>query len=110
MIVTSSHTNACFEAWMNCEEVLTNIVGAQRSLSRKLTKVVDECALICMTTFHALRTKSVNTGKYALLCVGICEECAELCEELNEDSFRKCALICRQCSETISQLVPLSSE
>ena len=108
MTVTSCHTNACFEAWMNCEELLTNISQA-RTLSWKLTKVVDECALICMSTFHALRTQSVNTGKYALLCVGICEECAELCEQLNEDSFKQCALKCRECSDTISQLLPLSS-
>lgn len=109
MTVTSCHTNACFEAWMNCEDLLTNMVQAQKSLSRKITKVVDECALICMSTFHALKTKSVNAGRYAMLCIGICEECAELCEQLSGENFRQCALACRRCSETITAIAfPLS--
>ena len=106
MTVTSCHTKACFNAWMNCEQVLLNIAQAQRNLSKKISKVVDECALICMGTFHALKTESVNLDRYAILCVGICEECAELCDGLNEDSFRQCACVCRQCSQTMSALIP----
>ncbi|MGZ3939942.1 MAG: hypothetical protein ACXVBK_14325 [Flavisolibacter sp.] len=104
MIVTSSHTKACFDAWMNCEDLLVDLPMAQKSFSKQLTKVIDECALICMTTFHALKSKSVNTSRYAMLCIGICEECAELCEELQDESFRQCARVCRHCSETISSL------
>lgn len=104
MIVTSSHTKACFDAWMNCEDLLVDLSRVQQSLSKKLAKVIDECALICMTTFHALKSKSVNTSRYAMLCIGICEECAELCEEIKDESFRKCARVCRHCSETISSL------
>lgn len=109
MTVTSRHTNACFEAWMNCEDLLVNIAQAQKSLSRKISKVVDECALICMSTFHALKSQSVNASRYAILCMGICEECAELCEQLNGANFRRCARICRECSEVISAIAfPLS--
>ena len=110
MKVTSCHTKACFKAWMNCEDVLVNMNQVQTSFSKKLSKIVDECALICMSTFHALKTHSVNINKYALLCVGICEECAELCEELNDKDFIQCALICRECSDSLSQLISLSSE
>jgi hypothetical protein len=104
MTVTSRHTNACFDAWMNCEDLLKDIVQPHRSLSKKVVKVVDECALICMTTFHALKSKSVNISRYAILCMGICEECAELCDELSHESFTKCAKICRECSETMSAI------
>jgi hypothetical protein len=110
MTVTSYHTKACFEAWVNCEDLLLNMAQVQRSMSRKITKVVDECALICMSTFHALRSRSVNAGRYVLLCIGICEECAELCDELNDESFRQCAIVCRQCSETMSEVLPLPPE
>lgn len=102
MVVTSCHTNACFEAWMKCEDLLVKIAEFQKSLSRKFAKIVDECALICMSTFHALKTRSVNSNHFAVLCIGICEECAELCDELNDDSFKHCAIACRQCSESMS--------
>lgn len=104
MMVTSCHTNACFDAWMHCEDLLIKIAQLKKSLSKKITKVVDECALICMSTFHALKTRSVNASKYAVLCMGICEECAEACDELNDENFKHCARVCRQCSETISAI------
>lgn len=104
MIVTSCYTKACFDAWVHCEDLSMNIASVPKSLSKKITKVIDECALICMSTFHALKSSSVNAGNYAVLCIGICEECAELCNELNDDSFRHCAKVCRQCSETMSTL------
>ena len=104
MLVTSSYTKACFNAWMNCEDLLANMAQLQTSLSKKAVKLVDECAMICMSTFHALKSKSVNTSKYAMLCIGVCEECAELCDELKGENFKQCALACRQCSETITSL------
>ena len=104
MTVASCHTQACFEAWMNCEDLLVNLHQAKTSLSKKITKVIDECALICMGTFHALKSSSKNSQRFALLCIGICEECAELCEELNSEEFQKCARVCRECSERMSVL------
>jgi hypothetical protein len=108
MTVTSCHTKACFDAWIRCEDLLTHLAQMQKSFSKKIMKVVDECALICMSTFHALKSQSVNAGRYAMLCIGICEECADICDELNEESCKHCARVCRQCSDIISGLFPLS--
>jgi hypothetical protein len=109
MTITNHHTQACFEAWMNCENLLIKMANAHRSLSKKLSKTIDECALICMGTFHALKSSSTNISRYALLCVGICEECAELCEMQNEKDFLACAKVCRNCSNTISTILKKAS-
>ena len=104
MTVTNIHTQACFDAWMNCEHLLTTLHQVKASFSRKVTRIVDECALICMGTFHALKSRSVNAQRLALLCVGICEECAEICESQKGERFLDCARICRQCSNTMSAI------
>ena len=91
MTVTSCHSQACFDAWIHCEELLRTVSGFKASLSKKVSKVIDECALICMGTFHAMKSKSQNIQRMAVLCVGICEECAELCESQNSDAFMECA-------------------
>ncbi len=104
MTVTSAHTQACFDAWINCENLLVDLAQLKSSVSKKVSKVIDECAIICMGTFHALKSSSKNIGRFALLCVGICEECAEICESVNIDEFIKCAKICRRCSNSISNL------
>ncbi len=104
LTVTSYQTQACFDAWINCENLLVSMAQVKNSFSRKISKVVDECALICMGTFHAIKSYSPNISKFALLCVGICEECAEACEEQQGERFQLCARICRECSRTISEL------
>ena len=104
LTISSYQSQACFNAWMKCENLLVSIMGVKSSMSKKLTKVVDECALICMGTFHAIKTYSPNINNFALLCVGICEECAEVCEEQYGESFKECARTRRECSKTISQL------
>jgi len=104
MTITSYQTQACFNAWVNCENLLVSLAQAKTVFSRKTTKIIDECALICMGTFHAIKSYSPNISNMALLCVGICEECAELCEDQQGESFTECARICRECSKTISQL------
>lgn len=102
LAVKSVHINACFNAWINCESLLTDLQSLKKFLSNQVVKVVDECAHICMGTFHALKTGSVNSQNMALLCVGICEECAEVCERLNGTAFEQCAKVCRECANRMS--------
>ena len=109
LTISSQHTQACFEAWINCENLLVKMANLKRDLSKKVSKVIDECAMICMGTFHALKSCSENSNRFALLCIGICEECAEVCEAQHENDFEACAIACRKCSNTISSLVRLAS-
>ncbi|MGZ3839030.1 MAG: hypothetical protein ACXVMS_11670 [Flavisolibacter sp.] len=104
MTITNDQTRACFNAWMNCENLLVSLAEVKNCFSRKITKVIDECALICMGTFHAIKSYSPHISKFALLCVGICEECAEICETYKGESFQECARLCRECSKSISEL------
>jgi hypothetical protein len=102
LTIKSLHTNACFDAWIKCENLLVEIHTIKDYLSKKVIKTIDECAHICLGTFHALKSGSVNSQKMALLCVGICEECAELCENHHGSEFKECARICRECANKLS--------
>ena len=81
---------------------MTDLQAIKKFLSNQVLKVVDECALICMGTFHALKSGSVNCQNMALLCVGICEECADICDTQNGMVFKQCAQVCRECANTLS--------
>lgn len=102
LVIKPLHTDVCFNAWINCENLLADLQSIKKYLSKQVINVVDECAHICMGTFHALKTGSVNSRNMALLCVGICEECAEVCEGLNGTSFAQCAQVCRECANHLS--------
>jgi len=104
MTISNQHTEACFKAWMKCENILSALDNAGNSFSRKLIQVIDECAIICMGTFNALKNGERQINSIALLCVGICEECAEICEAEKNVLLNECAKICRQCSDVMSPI------
>lgn len=104
MNVTTNHMKACMEAWLNCENLLIKLLQHQFSFSQRTTQVLDECANICLGTLQALKTGFNNVHELALLCVGICEECAEILERYTESSFQACAQVCRQCSSIFSPI------
>jgi hypothetical protein len=109
IIVSSVHTNACLQAWIKCEDLVQELHGIRNYLCAKIVKVIDECAFICMGTFHALKSGSLNIPKMAILCVGICEECADECEKQQGEKFKSVAKFCRECSNKISDLARTSS-
>lgn len=103
-MLASYHTQACLDAWVNCENVLFNIRNQFKSFSTRTVKTIDECAQICMGLFELFNSNKTDFKGLALLCVGICEECAEVCERYDEPLFQQCAETCRYCSNTISEL------
>jgi hypothetical protein len=105
MKATTYHLETCTEAWLSCEDLLVSLCNTQLSFSKRTTAVLDECAKICLSTLHAIKNKFENINNLALLCVGICEECAEVCERYSGSHFQSCAETCRQCSIAFSDLV-----
>lgn len=101
---TSYYTRACIEAWLQCENLLVNLQQKGISFSKRTLQVIDECAHVCLGTFQTLQLSSLNSNKAALLCFGICEECAEVCDKYDDNVFKNCADACRQCSSAIAQL------
>jgi hypothetical protein len=104
MTGTSHYIQACMQAWLSCENLLINLTKKEISSSLRTKKVLDECADICLGTIHAIKHQMANVQQIALLCVGICEECAEVCERYNDVLFIDCAVVCRNCSSVVTKL------
>ncbi len=104
MNVSTHHLRACMEVWLHCESLLNTLVQSEASFSKRTTRVLDECANICLGTLQSLKNGPQNVHELALLCVGICEECAEVCERYNEKAFQSCAVICRKCSTVFAPI------
>jgi len=105
MTLESPYTQVCLDAFINCEILLKGQAKKRTLLSAQITKLLNECAHICMGTFYAIKNNSINASRLALLCMGICDECAEVCDSIDNDLFKQCAQACRYCSNTVSELV-----
>lgn len=100
---TAPYINACMNALVNCEELMVRMVE-QPSFSKRTTRVLEECTNICHGMLQALKENWHDLATMALLCVGICEECAEICERYHDRNFQICAIVCRETSQTFSDL------
>lgn len=101
---TSPYIKACIAAWLQCETLSEQLVQHGVSFSARTQQVLEECAQMCLYTGHALKNNLPNRHELALLCVGLCEECAEICERYKSNLFDGCARACRQCSATITPI------
>lgn len=105
MEFSNEQSEVCIETWLTCENALVLIPETKVEEKNNLHQILNECANICLGMIQAIKTRSANTDKIALLCVGICEECAEACEKyFFHPLYRKCSEICRQCADTMSNL------
>ena len=104
MNITTSQITTCMHTWLQCEELLVSLAEKKKSFSARTTRILDECAHICFGALQTLKSPGKNLQHVALLCVGICEECAEICERYSDRSFKEFAIACRQCSEVLTPI------
>jgi hypothetical protein len=104
MTDTTSLYEHCLQAWLHCETLLGQVAEGTVSFSQRTRRVLDECAGLCLGTLEALRAGTESVGSFALLCVGICIECAEVCERYPDSSFRYCAEACSACANALSTI------
>jgi hypothetical protein len=101
---TSPYIKACIAAWLQCETLLESLTNQGISFSARTQQVLEECAQMCLATGHAVKNNLPRRYELALLCVGLCEECAEICERYKNKLFDACAQACRQCSAVITPI------
>lgn len=104
---TSHYLSVCADTWMQCLKLQETINKKRLGFSSRTTQVLDECAAICLGTIDAVQQGWKEVSQVALLCVGLCEECAELCERYGDHQFKLCAAYCKRCSIALS---PLAAE
>jgi hypothetical protein len=103
MTITSDQSQVCLDAVTNCEHVLRQLRN-NKIFSPHIENLLNECARICMGTYYAITNRSVNASQMAVLCIGICEECADVCAKIDDKLFQQCAEACRYCSHNMYDL------
>ncbi len=100
MYYSTLQREACLNAWLHCEDIINSLPNTEAH--PEAHSIFNECSTICLGMLRAIREKSINAEKLAILCVGICEECAEYCDEFHSALFRKCADACRKTADAFS--------
>jgi hypothetical protein len=97
------------QTWLQCETLLFQLREQDLSYSERTRQVLNECAAICLGTLDAAEKQIDAVRTLAVLCIGICEECAEICERYADNIFQLCANTCRSCANAFTQIAALDA-
>lgn len=105
MKLSTEQENACNKVILDSEKCIRALSKNDR-FNPVYNRSFKQCQEICFTFLHAARNDSMYVEKLALLTIGLCEECAEICDELKKDRiFQNAAISCRACSSALSQIL-----
>ncbi len=110
VVIKQNHIAACQQTWKSCERLLLDLQLIKAYLAKEVLTTIDECAHVSMATYYAFKSGSVNSEAMALLCIGLCEECAEVCSGQVGTGFDECATACRDCANTLSDFTLSQNE
>lgn len=115
MKLSTFQIDICDEIKFRCENC---IQALNKEISPDLFHMTSfrQCADLSKAVLQCALQQSMFFEQVALLCIGLCQECVEICDQYpHNETFSKCAaackkgsqLMCLQISDTsISELVP----
>lgn len=65
-------------------------------------RLMLNCAGICQTSANFMLSGSDFSNQVCAVCVGICEACADSCEEVG--GMDDCVAACRECAESCREM------
>ena len=105
MELTLDIIKACKMTALSCRKCVS-IIPVIDPLQSVYQRSFKQCEDICFAFLQAASSNSQYLQKFIFLCIGLCEECAELAEEKMDDDFMEAAFQCRNFSYLLINLIP----
>jgi hypothetical protein len=104
MQLSSEIVNACTKTIMNCRQCIAAI-SRKEPLNKGYLRSYKQCEDVCRAYLQAASVDSPYLAKLAILCIGLCEECIEIGEDMQEPVFKNTAAICALFSNLLSDFL-----
>ncbi len=105
MELTLDIIKACKMTALSCRKCVSHM-SAVDPLQCVYRRSFKQCEDICFAFLQAASSNSQYLQKFTFLCIGLCEECAELAEEEMDDDFMEAAAHCRNFSNMLINFIP----
>lgn len=97
----------CLRCFKECEEALANSFNKGNEKSSEHFILLKSCADICQTSAKFMIMKSKFHTETCGICAKICNECADVCESMGDESISDCIAACRECAESCGQMAKM---
>ena len=100
----------CRECHEICLQTATHLSTSHPRLEVSQIRLLFSCAELCQMSAGLLQGGAHPVGRAAVACADLCDRCARLCDELDDDpAVRACAQACRHCAEACRSLAALAA-
>ena len=104
MELTIDIVKACKMTALSCRKCVA-MIPVNDPLQLVYQRSFNQCEDVCFAFLQAASSNSQYLQKFIFLCIGLCEECADLAEEKKEDVFLHAARQCRNFSNMLIDLI-----
>jgi hypothetical protein len=70
-------------------------------------KLIFDCADICQVASNFMFPTSNPARRVSAVCAQVCDNCAERCQEIEDDQFQTCAKVCRRAADSSRKMAGL---
>ena len=100
---------ACKLTALSCRKCVS-FISSEEPLQKVYLRSFKQCEDLCFAFLQAAANDSVYMEKIAFLCIGLCEECAEIGDEEKNIIFTNTAENCRRLSNLLFDFIPAENK
>ncbi len=80
--------------------------GKDVTVTTRCIELSRDCADLCQLASSMLGRGTKEITSILKICAKLCIECADECENFDEEHYQKCARVCRKCAEMCELFQP----
>lgn len=109
MELTLELIKTCKLTALSCRKCVS-FLSSEEPLHKAYLRSFKQCEDLCFAFLQAAADNSVYLEKIAFLCIGLCEECADIGNEKNNIIFTSTAENCRRLSNLLFDFIPAENK
>lgn len=90
----------CRDTHRMCELTMTHVFAAGAGGKESYIRCLLDCSEICQMAANFMLRESDSHPYACAVCANVCERCAALCRECDEDQLKLCAEMCQRCADS----------
>jgi hypothetical protein len=100
----------CIGACLKCAAICNHCSSSSLqekdvTMMARCIQIDIECAAICYAAAQLMSVGSSKSHEVCRLCVQLCRECSDECENHDNEHCRECAKACRNCAEECMEML-----
>ncbi len=99
----------CYDCSTSCLQLIPYCLKqGEKHAEASHILLLQNCAEICRASANFMISNSPFSAALCKLCEDICIQCADDCENFDDEKMKQCAVMCRKCADSCQSMSKMS--